>query len=180
MKKIAYIASECVPFIKTGGLADVVGTLPKAGRPSNAAVLTGRSLYKVFLQCAFFFFQQRGIAFLDAAAGYGGKNKAFFCYSLLLKRLMGIGRGCVIGKKSKNGRARAAHARPQRTVVKQTAAGFGNHRRLPARQRSFENIEHTAGNTFDILGFKRGDHSIGIGAHLHLQLVHCGKKFGGG
>ncbi len=28
MKKIAYIASECVPFIKTGGLADVVGTLP--------------------------------------------------------------------------------------------------------------------------------------------------------
>ena len=29
MKKIAYIASECVPFIKTGGLADVVGTLPR-------------------------------------------------------------------------------------------------------------------------------------------------------
>ena len=29
MKKVAYIASECVPFIKMGGLADVVGTLPK-------------------------------------------------------------------------------------------------------------------------------------------------------
>ena len=29
MKKVAYIASECVPFIKTGGLADVVGTLPQ-------------------------------------------------------------------------------------------------------------------------------------------------------
>ena len=29
MKKIAYIASECVPFVKTGGLADVVGTLPR-------------------------------------------------------------------------------------------------------------------------------------------------------
>ncbi|MBO6165933.1 MAG: glycogen synthase GlgA [Eubacterium sp.] len=29
MKKVAFIASECVPFIKTGGLADVVGTLPK-------------------------------------------------------------------------------------------------------------------------------------------------------
>lgn len=29
MKNILYIASEAVPFIKTGGLADVVGTLPR-------------------------------------------------------------------------------------------------------------------------------------------------------
>lgn len=29
MNKILYISSECVPFIKTGGLADVVGALPK-------------------------------------------------------------------------------------------------------------------------------------------------------
>ena len=29
MKKVAFIASEGVPFIKTGGLADVVGSLPK-------------------------------------------------------------------------------------------------------------------------------------------------------
>jgi len=28
--KIAFIASECVPFAKTGGLADVVGALPEA------------------------------------------------------------------------------------------------------------------------------------------------------
>ena len=28
MEKILNITSECVPFIKTGGLADVVGTLP--------------------------------------------------------------------------------------------------------------------------------------------------------
>ncbi len=28
--KIAMIASECVPYAKTGGLADVVGALPAA------------------------------------------------------------------------------------------------------------------------------------------------------
>jgi starch synthase len=38
MKKILYVASECVPFIKTGGLADVVGTLTKTFSRDEAEV----------------------------------------------------------------------------------------------------------------------------------------------
>lgn len=38
MKKILFVASECVPFMKTGGLADVVGTLPKNFSKEDADV----------------------------------------------------------------------------------------------------------------------------------------------
>lgn len=35
MKKILFVSSEAVPFIKTGGLADVAGTLPKSFNKMN-------------------------------------------------------------------------------------------------------------------------------------------------
>ncbi|WP_059103910.1 glycogen synthase [Shouchella shacheensis] len=37
MKKILFVASECSPFVKTGGLADVIGSLPLALKQSNGA-----------------------------------------------------------------------------------------------------------------------------------------------
>jgi len=43
--KIVMIASECVPFAKTGGLADVVGALPKALHSSGHDVRVILPLY---------------------------------------------------------------------------------------------------------------------------------------
>lgn len=36
--KTVFISSECTPFIKTGGLADVTGSLPKALAKQGAEV----------------------------------------------------------------------------------------------------------------------------------------------
>ncbi|MEZ4690597.1 MAG: glycogen/starch synthase [Ignavibacteria bacterium] len=43
--KIAFTASECVPFVKTGGLGDVVGSLPKAIANENCEVKVFLPLY---------------------------------------------------------------------------------------------------------------------------------------
>ena len=43
MKKVLFVASECVPFIKTGGLADVVGSLPKCFDKKYFDVQSGSS-----------------------------------------------------------------------------------------------------------------------------------------
>src|SRR5690348_6282218 len=44
--KILFIASECVPFCKTGGLADVVGALPKELRDKRHDVRIVLPKYK--------------------------------------------------------------------------------------------------------------------------------------
>ena len=44
--KILFAASECVPFVKTGGLADVVGALPKEIRKNGADIRVILPLYR--------------------------------------------------------------------------------------------------------------------------------------
>lgn len=46
MMKVLFAASECVPFVKTGGLADVVGALPKEIRKAGVDVRVILPLYK--------------------------------------------------------------------------------------------------------------------------------------
>ena len=36
--KVLFVASECAPFVKTGGLADVIGAVPKALAPLGVDV----------------------------------------------------------------------------------------------------------------------------------------------
>ena len=48
--KILFAASECVPFVKTGGLADVIGALPKEILKSGADVRVILPLYSAIEQ----------------------------------------------------------------------------------------------------------------------------------
>ena len=49
--KVLFVASECAPFVKTGGLADVIGALPKAlaatGTQARILVPAYRALHRV-------------------------------------------------------------------------------------------------------------------------------------
>ena len=44
MKKVLFVSSEAVPFIKTGGLADVVGSLPKYFNRKEYAIVNVETL----------------------------------------------------------------------------------------------------------------------------------------
>ena len=46
MKHVLFAASECTPFIKSGGLADVIGSLPQALVKEGARVSVILPLYK--------------------------------------------------------------------------------------------------------------------------------------
>lgn len=50
MKKVLFIASEGLPFVKSGGLADVVGSLPKALEAQGSKVAVVLPMYKSVIE----------------------------------------------------------------------------------------------------------------------------------
>ena len=52
MLKVLYVASEAVPFVKTGGLADVAGSLPKElkqkGVEEGQSIVIGEMEFEFF------------------------------------------------------------------------------------------------------------------------------------
>lgn len=50
--KVLFVASECAPFIKTGGLADVIGAVPKALAQHNVAARVLMPLYPALKKIA--------------------------------------------------------------------------------------------------------------------------------
>ncbi|MBQ3232184.1 MAG: glycogen/starch synthase, partial [Clostridia bacterium] len=48
--KILFAASECMPFVKTGGLADVIGALPKEIIKTGADIRVMIPLYRAIGQ----------------------------------------------------------------------------------------------------------------------------------
>ena len=48
--KVLFLASECVPFVKTGGLADVIGALPKELKRQGVDVRVMIPLYSAIDQ----------------------------------------------------------------------------------------------------------------------------------
>jgi starch synthase len=62
--QVAFVASECDPFVKTGGLADVVGSLPLELAESGNRVCVILPYYRSIKQCGFemeVFFKSMGV-----------------------------------------------------------------------------------------------------------------------
>jgi len=66
--RVLFVASECAPFIKTGGLADVVGAVPKALAKYNANVRILMPAYPALAGIA-----SKGKMVLDLSSRFGSK-----------------------------------------------------------------------------------------------------------
>ncbi len=65
--RVLFVASECAPFVKTGGLADVVGGLPKALAPFGVEVRVMLPAYPALAEVA-----AAGEEVLNAGSFHGG------------------------------------------------------------------------------------------------------------
>lgn len=66
--KVLFVASECAPFVKTGGLADVIGAVPKALAPLGIEARVMMPLYPALQEAA-----RAGITVWQAKGLQGGR-----------------------------------------------------------------------------------------------------------
>lgn len=86
--KILFIASECAPIVKVGGLADVVGALPKALKKLGVEVSVAIPFYQSIKPSYKPKLLKRGVA-----VPFGAKKEAFDLWQTFLPANNGAGEG---------------------------------------------------------------------------------------
>ncbi|WP_186580277.1 glycogen synthase GlgA [Aquibacillus kalidii] len=78
-KKILFVASECSPFVKTGGLADVIGSLPQALKNQETDIRVILPLYEDIITNYFDNMEQ--VATIQVSVGWRKQEAVIYHYT---------------------------------------------------------------------------------------------------